>query len=56
MPLRTSKDHETAVQGDACPGFIFEYVDLGDAKINNSLVGDYKNNKLFFFAFNVNWK
>ena len=37
-------------------GFTFEYVDLGDAKINNSLVGDYKNNNLFFFAFNINWK
>lgn len=38
----------------------FEYVDLGDAKINNSsplngLKGDFKNNELFFIGLNANY-
>ena len=35
----------------------FEYLDLGDAKINNSrtLKGDYKRNEAFFLALNANW-
>ena len=35
----------------------FEYLDLGDAKINNSstLKGDYKRNEAFFLAVNANW-
>jgi long-chain fatty acid transport protein len=38
-------------------GGIFEYADLGKAEILNPLlIGDYKSNEIFFFAFNVNWK
>jgi long-chain fatty acid transport protein len=38
-------------------GGAFEYADLGKAEIQNPLlVGDYKSNEIFFFAFNVNWK
>jgi long-chain fatty acid transport protein len=39
----------------------FEYVDLGDAKINNDnpvngLIGKYKNNDMYVLALTVNWK
>jgi len=42
-------------------GGAFEYADLGDGKINNSsplngLKGSYKNNDLFAFVINFNWK
>jgi long-chain fatty acid transport protein len=36
--------------------FAFEYVNLGDGKINNgTLKGDYKRNDIFFFMINVNF-
>lgn len=35
----------------------FEYADLGDVEINSSnLIGSYKNNNLFVFVINFNWK
>ncbi len=36
----------------------FEYIDLGDAKINNdrTLKGDYRRNEVFFVSLNANWK
>jgi long-chain fatty acid transport protein len=42
-------------------GCAFEYADLGDAEINDSnpitgLKGKYKNNDLFAFVINFNWK
>lgn len=39
-------------------GGAIEYVDLGDAKIDNSttLIGDYENNRILFFAINANIK
>ena len=39
-------------------GGAFEYVDLGDAKINDPsvLVGDYQDNRLFIVAFNLGYK
>ena len=38
-------------------GGTFEYADLGDAEINsNKLIGSYKNNNLFAFIINFNWK
>jgi long-chain fatty acid transport protein len=42
-------------------GCAFEYVDLGDAEINNSnpingLKGEYKNNDFLAFIINFNWK
>jgi len=38
-------------------GGAFEYVDLGDAEINsNNLIGSYKDNDLFAFVINFNWK
>ena len=35
----------------------FEYIDLGDGKINNDtfLKGDFKRNELFFVSLNANW-
>jgi long-chain fatty acid transport protein len=36
-------------------GFSFEYVDLGNSQIRNTVIGDYKKNELYAFAFNVNW-
>jgi long-chain fatty acid transport protein len=35
----------------------FEYIDLGNAKINNdrTLKGDYKRNEMFFIGLNANW-
>lgn len=39
-------------------GGSFEYIDLGDARIDNSssLVGDYDTNRAFFFALNASFK
>jgi len=42
-------------------GCTLEYVDLGDAEINNSnpnngLIGEYKNNDMFALVINFNWK
>ncbi len=39
-------------------GGSFEYVDLGDAKIDNAttLRGDYETNRIVFFAVNANIK
>jgi long-chain fatty acid transport protein len=38
-------------------GAQFVYADYGKAKIDNGLLqGDYKNNDLFFFSINANWK
>jgi opacity protein-like surface antigen len=39
-------------------GGSFEYIDLGDAKIDNSavLVGEYETNRIFAFALNMNYK
>jgi long-chain fatty acid transport protein len=38
-------------------GGAFEVADYGDAGIDNSLLkGKYKNNNIYFFGFNVNWK
>jgi len=37
-------------------GLIFQYTDLGDAKIKSYYTGDYDKNETFFLAFNVNWK
>jgi long-chain fatty acid transport protein len=39
-------------------GGSFEYIDLGDAKIDNSavLVGEYETNRVFAFALNMNYK
>ena len=36
----------------------FEYIDLGDAKINNdtTLKGDFRRNQIFFVGLNANWK
>ena len=41
-------------------GCTLEYVDLGDAEINNSnpingLIGEYKNNDMFTLVINFNW-
>jgi len=41
-------------------GANFEYIDLGDSKINNNsaltgLKGDFKNNEMFFIGLNANW-
>jgi long-chain fatty acid transport protein len=38
-------------------GFGFQYVNLGDGDIDkmNSLIGDYKNNDIFFFMMNLNF-
>ncbi len=38
-------------------GGAFEYIDLGDAKINDpsALVGDYQDNRLFILAFNLGY-
>jgi long-chain fatty acid transport protein len=38
-------------------GGSFEYIDLGDAKIDNSavLVGDYETNRIFAFALNMSY-
>ncbi len=39
-------------------GGAFEYIDLGDAKINNpiSLIGNYQDNRIFMLAFNLGYK
>ncbi|MCZ6715707.1 MAG: hypothetical protein O6946_01445, partial [Gammaproteobacteria bacterium] len=39
-------------------GGAFEYIDLGDAKIDNPsvLVGDYQDNRLFILAFYLGYK
>ena len=38
-------------------GAQFVYADYGNAKIDNDLLkGEYKNNDLFFFSINANWK
>ena len=39
-------------------GGAFEYIDLGDARIDNpsALVGDYQDNRLFILAFNLGYK
>lgn len=37
-------------------GLIFQYTDLGDAKIKSYYTGDYDKNEVFSLAFNVNWK
>ncbi len=37
-------------------GLIFQYTDLGDAKIKSYYTGDYDKNEAFSLAFNVNWK
>lgn len=38
-------------------GGALEYADLGDAEINSSnLIGSYKNNNIFAFVINFNWK
>ena len=38
-------------------GCALEYADLGDGEINSStLKGEYKNNSLFVFVLNFNWK
>ena len=38
-------------------GGFFEYIDLGNAKINsNVLKGDFRRNEMFFIGFNANWK
>jgi long-chain fatty acid transport protein len=39
-------------------GGSFEYIDLGDAKIDNSavLVGEYETNRIFAFALNMSYK
>jgi len=38
-------------------GGSFEYIDLGDSKINNdrTLKGDFKRNEMFFIGLNANW-
>ncbi len=38
-------------------GGAFEYIDLGDARIDNStlLIGDYEDNRLFMFALNLSY-
>ena len=37
-------------------GLAFQYVNLGDANINNAAFkGNYKNNELFFFVVNLNF-
>jgi len=38
-------------------GANFEYIDFGNAKINNdrTLKGDYKRNEIFFIGLNANW-
>jgi long-chain fatty acid transport protein len=39
-------------------GGAFEYIDLGDARIDDSdiLTGDYEDNRILMIAFNVNYK
>jgi long-chain fatty acid transport protein len=39
-------------------GGAFEYIDLGDARINNPtiLTGEYDENRIFMFALNLNYK
>ena len=38
-------------------GGAFEIADYGDGEIDNALLkGKYKNNNIYFFGFNVNWK
>ena len=37
-------------------GLIFQYADLGDAKIKSYYTGDYDKNEVFYLAFNINWK
>jgi long-chain fatty acid transport protein len=48
---------------DVTLGFAYEYIDAGDAAINQykgslagRLVGDYKTNEIHVFAFNLIWK
>jgi len=38
-------------------GGAVEIADYGDREIDNTLLkGKYKDNNLYFFGFNVNWK
>ncbi len=39
-------------------GGAFEYVDLGDARIDNPtlLIGDYEDNRILMFALNLSYK
>ena len=38
-------------------GFSFSYLNLGKAKLDQPTVtGDYDDNQIFMFAFNVNWQ
>ena len=48
---------------DVTLGFAYEYLDAGDAAINQykgplagKLLGDYNTNEVHVFAFNINWK
>ena len=64
MPIGRQIRYAVGVQhpmrDDLTVGAQFVYVDLGDAKINNSLAGGlkgkYSSNDLFILAFNANWK
>lgn len=67
MPLDRQYRYGTGIQyewnTDVTVGFAYEYVDFGDAAINQfngelagKLVGDYKTNAMHVFAFNLNWK
>ncbi len=39
-------------------GGAFEYIDLGDARINDPtiLTGEYEDNRIFMFALNLSYK
>jgi long-chain fatty acid transport protein len=67
MPVDRQLRYGTGIQyewnKDITLGFAYEYLDAGDADINQNkgplagrLVGDYKTNEIHFFAFNINWK
>lgn len=61
LPLDRQLRFATGVQYDVTEkvniGGAFEFVDLGDAKIDSDqLKGDYKDNQIFFFGLNVSYK
>jgi len=61
MPIDRQIRYATGVQykwsDRLSTGAQFVYADYGKSKIDNSLLkGDYKQNDIFFFALNANWK
>ncbi len=58
--IRYAVGVQRPVHEDLTVGAQFVYIDLGDAKITNSLAGGlkgkYSSNDLFILAFNANWK